>query len=180
MNFRNYPYPLSIVVGVDEHGGFAKDGKIPWNFPSDLKKFKETTMGGVCIMGRHTYNDMVGMFKTRGKEVGDEILEGRKSIVLSHNTKKLPGVESFDQLSKAVQSIPLIPNNDPEIFIIGGERLFLQALPFTTRVYMTIIPGDYHCDKFFPIDYVHTRFRIESGELLKGDLKFVKYVRTHP
>ena len=38
---------MEMIVALDERGGIAKDGQIPWlgQFPEDMKFFKETTMG---------------------------------------------------------------------------------------------------------------------------------------
>ena len=94
--------PLSIIVAVDESGGFGKGGKIPWNIPEDMKHFQEVTKGGVCIMGRKTYEDMLAMTTIRkekeaAKETGSppttselqrtitEILPGRTSFVVTRD-----------------------------------------------------------------------------------------------
>ncbi|TFG95326.1 hypothetical protein E4H12_13495, partial [Candidatus Thorarchaeota archaeon] len=47
-----------IVAAVDQGGGFAKDGKMPWHYPADLKWFNRKTKGQICVMGRHTYKDI--------------------------------------------------------------------------------------------------------------------------
>ena len=60
--------PMSIIIAVDSDGGFGKDGKIPWNFPEDLKHFQKITKDGICIMGRNTYEDMYNMVIQRRKK----------------------------------------------------------------------------------------------------------------
>jgi dihydrofolate reductase len=59
---------VNIIVAVDDAGGFGKDGKIPWHFPEDFKRFKEITKDSVCVMGRNTYEDMLEMVKSRKKD----------------------------------------------------------------------------------------------------------------
>jgi dihydrofolate reductase len=49
---------FSTVVAIDINKGIAKDGKIPWHYPEDLKFFKELTTGHVVIMGRKTYESI--------------------------------------------------------------------------------------------------------------------------
>ena len=59
---------LHIIAAVDKTSGFGFEGKIPWNFPEDFKHFQDTTKGHVCVMGRHTYTDMLEIAKARGRK----------------------------------------------------------------------------------------------------------------
>ncbi|MBL4894573.1 MAG: dihydrofolate reductase, partial [Emcibacter sp.] len=42
---------LSLIVAVAENGVIGKDNELPWKISSDLKYFKEKTMGKPIIMG---------------------------------------------------------------------------------------------------------------------------------
>ena len=174
--------PLSIIVAVDEAAGFAKDGKIPWHFPEDLKHFKQATTGGACIMGRVTYQDMYDMVIAR-KSKGDEN-EKKKPV---HIEEILPKRESFvvtNTMGPSIEGATVVPNiraavertSKNAIFVIGGERMFIEALPWVNRIYMTIVKGTYDCDRFFPVDYVQKHFRIVKGKK-KSPLTFMEYVR---
>ena len=68
---------ISIIAAMDEKRGIGKDGKLPWNIPSELKHFKEITMGHPIIMGRKTYEAIgrslpgrTNIIITRGKGEG--------------------------------------------------------------------------------------------------------------
>ncbi len=159
--------PLSIIVAVDSQGGFSKNGKIPWNFPVDIKYFMNTTKNGVCIMGRQTYEDILKIGKLRRKTKNtkgdiDSLLPGRECYVVTSNPNYVAeGATSVTSIISAVQSIS--KNDTREIFILGGRRMFIEALAFTTKIYMSIIKGpSYNCDKFFPIRAL-TKFNILSG-----------------
>lgn len=171
---------LDIIVAIDEDGGFGKDGKIPWYFPEDLKHFKEITTGNICIMGRKTYEDMLEMRKERDAKKEnpppiDDILPNRTSYVITRNSDlETPGATKAARISEAMQ---LIPEGDTRnIFVIGGEKMFIEALPFTRRVHITLIPGRFNCDKRFPVNILSTKFKIAKGEV-DGDLKFITYLR---
>jgi len=56
-----------------------------------------------------------------------------------------PSIE--DALEQAKQQ----PGSD-EIFIIGGGQIYTAALPYTERLYLTLIDGHFDGDAFFP-DY---------------------------
>lgn len=165
---------INIVVAVDEGGGFGKAGKIPWNEPEDLKHFKEVTKDSICIMGRRTYEDMVEMRK--GKKIGKSILPGRECYVLTRdNNADFEGATIASGLRDVLDKIK--DTNQKPIFVIGGEKLFIEALSWAKRVHMTVVEGDHKCDKFFPIDFLRRKFKIVSGEK-KGNLTFVEYIRT--
>ncbi len=62
-----------IIVAIAKNNVIGRDGKLPWHLPSDLRHFKQTTMGYPLIMGRKT-------FASVGRP-----LPGRDNIVLSRN-----------------------------------------------------------------------------------------------
>lgn len=143
--------PINIIVAVDLDGGFAKNGKIPWNIPEDFKHFKQVTDGGVCIMGRGTYIDMVNMMETRGVVIGEDILPGRQSFVVTTNKDLvLSGVTTVGSINDAITALP--NNNERAIFLLGGRRLFIEGLArHRCSVHMTIIKSTFECDQQFPI-----------------------------
>lgn len=166
--------PMAIIVAVDEAGGFGKDGKIPWHNKEDFKHFKDTTMGHPCIMGRKTYEDMRAYQSKKTDEEITEILPGRKSFVVTRNSDfSAPGATVVSGIREAVEQL----EENETVFILGGERLYIEALSWATTIYMTIMDGDYHCDKFFPVKALD-KFTIVDGK--RGDgLKFVTYRRVH-
>ena len=173
--------PVSIIVAVDTHGGFGKDGKIPWNHKEDLKHFQTITKDAACVMGRQTYLDMYDMFVTRRtknkknikKPSGiKEILPGRESYVVSKTIKDTEGAKIITGFRQAIEE-----TKKDKIFILGGERLFIETLPWVNTIYMTLVLGTYDCDKFFPIEYVHQHFKIENVDKGSDSLIFIKYTR---
>ena len=69
---------IEMVVAVAENGIIGKDGDMPWRLPSDLKHFKQVTMGCPIIMGRLTWESI-------GRP-----LPGRVNIVISRSALDLP------------------------------------------------------------------------------------------
>ena len=64
---------ISLIVAMDEKRGIGKSGTLPWRLSSDLKRFRELTMGHHLIVGRKT-------FESIGKP-----LPGRQMIVVTRN-----------------------------------------------------------------------------------------------
>lgn len=170
---------LSIIACTDKYGGISKDDTIPWlnengtnKYPEDFKHFQYVTKGKICIMGRKTYEEIVEVTKKRNKNM-TEILPGRKCYVLSHNNKFNP---EFAEKAESWNVVAFDNQKEDEIFVIGGERLFIEVLPFAETAYITIIDKDYKCDKKLPIDYIQKNFKIKTGSK-KKNLYFVEYQR---
>jgi dihydrofolate reductase len=164
----SYCKPVSIIVAVDEGGGFGKNGKIPWRFPKDSQHFKDVTSGGICIMGKRTYNEIAE------KREGQTLLPNRDSYVLSRSAGFNPvGAMKGKGLRQVIENIPT--DDHRKIFVIGGEKLFVEALSWCNKVYLTVIKREYDCDRHFPVKFLSENYKIDSGEELKN-MYFVNYI----
>jgi dihydrofolate reductase len=128
---------ISLLVAMDEKRGIGKDGKLPWRLSSDLKRFRELTMGHHIIVGRKT-------FESIGKP-----LPGRRTILVTRNLNYTVegclvagSVESALKLAKE--------RGESEAFIIGGADIYAQALEVADRIYLTEVHAEVDADTFFP------------------------------
>ncbi|TSC61823.1 MAG: dihydrofolate reductase [Parcubacteria group bacterium Gr01-1014_48] len=117
----------------------GKNNDLLWRISDDLKRFKKITLGHPVIMGSKTYESI------------GRLLPKRTNIVLSHDPAyQVLGaivVHSLqDALAQAKKESP------DEIFIIGGGQVFASALPFTDKLYLTLVEDDALGDVYFP-DY---------------------------
>ncbi len=152
---------VSIVVAFDDNGLIGDMGRLPWNIPGDLKKFKELTLGKVVIMGRKTYESI-------GKP-----LPGRVNIVLTRKKDYAPqGVLVCSDLK---ESIKKAAEYKKEIFVIGGAEIYKQALKVAEKLYVSHIYGEYKGDTYFP--------EVNWGDWIAGskekyvNWEFVQYIR---
>jgi len=126
---------ISLIVAMDKNRVIGKNNSLPWKLPQDLARFKSLTLGHAVIMGRKTYESI-------GKA-----LPGRVNIIVTTS-------ESYSALGCTVvgslESAIDISKNEEEIFIIGGESIFKQALRFADRLYLTVIDNVFEGDTFFP------------------------------
>lgn len=150
---------LSAIVAADEHNAIGKNNQLPWHLPEDLKFFKRTTIDKPVLMGRKTYESM-------GKP-----LKNRLNIVLSRQSGlDLPdGVILANDLRSAIQQLE--QDGIEEAFVIGGGKIFEEAMPLIDRLYFTevktVITG---ADVFFPhID--HSHWKLVWEEAHKADEK---------
>jgi dihydrofolate reductase len=130
-----FMHTISLIAAMAKNRVIGCGGKIPWSLPDDLQYFKKVTMGASIIMGRKTHESI------------GRVLPGRKNIVLSSQDgyKPFAGALLAPTLSEG-----LILAGDGEVFIIGGERVYSEAFPFASRLYLTEVLGEFFGDTFFP------------------------------
>ena len=156
---------LNLIVAKAKNNAIGKSGKIPWNIPEELQYFKEKTINSVVIMGRKTYESI-------GKP-----LDQRINIIISNNN--VFSEENCFTVKSLDEAISLAKRFDKEIFIIGGERLYKEAIDIVDRMYITEVFVDVkEADAFFP-EIDKTKFDITYGKVLGNDIKYRKdvYVR---
>lgn len=140
---------VAAVVAIGKNRELGKEGKLLWHIPDDLKRFKHLTLGHPIIMGRKTFESIVGY--TGGP------LPERTNIVITRHPEQM--IENVSQSSDVVvvgsleEGIEKAKQLDAEeIHIGGGAEIYKQALPFITKLYLTLIDDSKEADTFFP-DY---------------------------
>lgn len=154
---------ISIIVALSRNRVIGKDGRLPWHIPEDLRWFKQKTYGHTVIMGRKTYESI------------GRILPGRENIIITgQKNYSAPGAKIFNSLEEALKNAEMGINKfhkNEEVFIIGGESIFNQALGFAHRLYFTLIHRDFEGDTFFP-PIPEGRFKKVYEEKHEGDIPF--------
>lgn len=130
---------ISLIVAQSENRVIGINNQLPWHIPEDLKHFKKVTAGHPIIMGRKTYESI-------GK-----LLPNRTNIILSRKPDyHVDGAKVCDGVAAAISLAKDSPGAD-EIFIIGGGDIFLQAMGYAQRIYLTIVHQEIQGDAFFPL-----------------------------
>lgn len=132
---------VSFVVAVAENGIIGNDNELPWRLSSDLKRFRQITMGKPIIMGRNTFHSI-------GKP-----LDGRANIILSRNKDfSHEGIFVVQDVSTALDlgKSEAEKSGCSEIMIIGGAQIYSAFMPFATRIYYTKVLAQPDGDASFP------------------------------
>lgn len=132
---------ISLIVAMAENRTIGKGNDLPWHIPEDLKFFKTTTTGKPVIMGRKTFDSILARI---GKP-----LPGRPHYIVSRSPVTYDGVTGCTSLEDAVTKAKA-DHPDAETIIMGGASIYEQALPFTDRIYLTIVHADVEGDAWFP------------------------------
>jgi dihydrofolate reductase len=134
LNGRRAP-AVSLVVAMTEDRVIGRENALPWHLPADLAHFKALTMGKPIIMGRLTWESLPGL------------LPGRRHIVLTRDRGySAPGVTLVHSLAEAIDAAGAVD----EVMVVGGARLYAEALPLADRIYLTLVHGAFEGDARFP------------------------------
>lgn len=149
---------ISLIAAISTGSrALGKGGELLWNLPDDLRHFKKITSGHPVIMGRKTWESIPEKFRP---------LPGRTNIVITrgkdYGAMGAEVVSSFEQAQEAASGAP----GSEEIFVIGGGEIYSLALPFASRLYLTLVDDNSLADSFFP-EY-ENNFKIVSKEVGEG------------
>ena len=129
---------INIIAAVAKNRAIGFENKLIYWLPNDLKRFKALTTGHTIIMGRNTYLSL-----PKGA------LPNRRNVVLSSTISELPGCDVYPTLDAALKSC----RPDEDIYIIGGARVYEQAISIADRLCLTEVDDTpAQADAFFP-DY---------------------------
>ena len=130
---------MNIIVAADKNWAIGKNNKLLVSIPQDMKFFRETTTGKVVVMGRKTLESFPG----------GQPLKKRVNIVLTsdknYHVNVADIVHSIDALLEELKKYPA-----EDIYVIGGESIYRQLLPYCDKAYVTKIEHAYDADTFFP------------------------------
>ena len=149
------------IAAIDDCRGIATDTGIPWDVPTDRAYFRATTAGATVLMGSATYVELA------------EPMPGRRNLVATRRGVALrPGFETIADVAALLgvdataATAPAGDNDDADIWVIGGAGIYAATLAWMDELYLTRIPGDYGCTKFFPpfdVDFALTHTAPADG-----------------
>lgn len=155
---------LAMIACISKDRGIGHLGELLWRIPEDMQFFKQTTLGGIVVMGRKT-------FESIGRP-----LPGRTNLVLSRQPLEVAGVEWCS--NKAELDNYLAQQTQPK-FIIGGASLYQMYIDEAEKFYLTEVDGAREADTFFP-DFDSTEFTrkvLQQGIQDGIRYKMVEYTR---
>ena len=153
---------INTIVAMDKNGLIGNKGKLPWQHISfDMKRFRNTTMGGIVVMGKITY-----------ESVGRN-LPGRVNVILTRqlgfNPEGCKTVRSLNDLSALIDKYSL------PVYCIGGAQIYELLLPYTHTLIVTRIHEQFQGNTYFPpVDWTQwsheLKWDVPKGEKSPYDL----------
>ena len=161
---------MNLIVAADKNWGIGKDNKLLVSIPSDMKFFRQETMGKVVVMGRKNLESFPNGLP----------LKNRTNVVLTsdknYQVKDAVIVHSIDEVLEELKKY-----DEENIYIIGGESIYRQMLPYCDVAHVTKIDHAYEADAYFPDLDSDPEWEItaDSDEQVYFDItyQFLKYER---
>lgn len=127
---------ITLIAALDCNYAIGRDRTMPWHLPGDLQRFKRLTLGKPVLMGRRTALAIGGL------------LPGRRNLVLTHSgSAPFAGQEVVASLDVAIAAA----SESDELCVIGGGEVYALALPYATRMHLTLVGAEVKgADAFFP------------------------------
>ncbi len=161
---------MNLIAAVDENWAIGNRNELLIRIPADHKNFRQETTGKVVVLGRKTLETF-----PQGMP-----LPNRTNIILSSNPDyKVKGAIVVHSLEELLSKLKEYQTED--IYIIGGESIYRQLLPYCDVAHITKIDHAYQADAFFPnLDEMpEWRITADSDEQVYFDITyhFLKYER---
>ena len=130
---------MNIIVAVDKNWAIGYQNKLLNSIPEDMKFFRETTTGKVVVMGRKTLESF-----PNGRP-----LKNRVNIVITNQKDyEVPGAVVLHSVEEALEYVKQY--NSDDVYVIGGESIYEQMLPYCDVAHVTVMDYAYLADTWFP------------------------------
>ncbi len=132
---------FQLIAAVDRNWAIGRKGQVLVAIPADQKLFRQETMGKIVVMGRKTFLTLPGQ----------RPLDGRHNVILTENDSwNVKGAhvcrsekEALDVIGRLEERFGL---SDADVYIIGGESIYRQFLPYCSTAHITWIDYSYEAD----------------------------------
>lgn len=130
---------MNLIVAVDENWAIGNKGDLLVRIPADHKNFRNETIGKVVVLGRKTLETFPQQ----------QPLAKRTNIILSrdpeYKVNEAVVVHSIEELLEELKKY-----NDNDVYIIGGDSIYKQMLPYCNVAHVTKVDHQYEADAYFP------------------------------
>ncbi len=157
---------MNIIAAVDNNWAIGNKGQLLVSIPNDQKHFREETTGKVVVLGRKTLQTF-----PQGMP-----LQNRRNIVLSKDKNyQVKGAQVVHSVEELLEELKQYPSED--IYIIGGQSIYEQMLPYCDVAHITKIDHEYQADTYFPNLDKDENWEItaDSDEMTYFDIPYTFY-----
>jgi dihydrofolate reductase len=128
---------MNLIAAVDNNWAIGYKNSLLVKIPNDQKQFGEMTEGKVIVMGRKTLET----FPQK------QPLKNRVNIILTRDKgftqKDAVVLHSIDELMEELKKY-----KDDDVYVIGGESIYEQLMPYCNTAHITKIDYEYQADAY--------------------------------
>ena len=130
---------MNLIVNVDSNWAIGYRGKLLVSIPEDMKFFRSETTGKVVVLGRKTLDTFPG----------GQPLKNRTNIILTRNPNyQVKGAIICHSVEEVLEELKKY--NSEDVYIIGGDSIYKEFLPYCDVAHVTITDHVYDADAWFP------------------------------
>ena len=130
---------MNLIVNVDRNWAICYRGKILVSIPEDMKFFRSETTGKVVVLGRKTLDTFPG----------GQPLKNRTNIILTRNPNyQVKGAIICHSVEEVLEELKKY--NSEDVYIIGGDSIYKEFLPYCDVAHVTRTDHVYDADAWFP------------------------------
>jgi dihydrofolate reductase len=160
---------IALVAAVAENGVIGADGGMPWHYPEDLRRFKETTVGHPVVMGRRTYESIADRLGGPLPDRTNVVLSRRDSLDLPEGAVHARSVEAAIEAAESA-----LDPDQRTVYVVGGRTVYEAFFDRADELLVTEIPEAPDGDTYFP--EIGPEWS-ECDRETVGELAFVTYRR---
>jgi len=157
---------FNLIACVDENGALGYKNDLLFQYPEDMKLFKEATLGGIVIMGRNTWLSLPERFRP---------LPGRENIIISSTMEVIPS--RFTVAQSIEEVIEIVKESDKNKWVIGGGKVYNdflhQGLISEIHLSESKIVAE-KADTFIDIEFIKNNYE-ETVSMDKGEFVYKIY-----
>ena len=130
---------MNLIVNVDSNWAIGYRGKLLVSIPEDMKFFRCETTGKVVVLGRKTLDTFPG----------GQPLKNRTNIILTRNPNyQVKGAIICHSVEEVLEELKKY--NSEDVYIIGGDSIYKEFLPYCDVAHVTRTDHVYYADAWFP------------------------------
>jgi dihydrofolate reductase len=149
---------IELVVATSKNGVIGRNGELPWHIPSELKRFKQLTMGTPVIMGRRTWESLPR-----------KPLPGRQNIVITRQGGYV--AEGATVVASKAEALKAA-GQEPRVMIIGGGEIYDLFIAEANVIHLTevdlVADGDTFLPQLHPDRWEETSSETVAADPLTG------------
>lgn len=144
---------LNIIACCDNKMGIGIDNRLPWNISSEMKLFKEKTIGdgnNCVIMGKNTYLSIPEKYRPLSKRYNC-VVSSCYEFSEESTTSQCKVLNNLNE-----ELITFLKQTTYDTYwIIGGSSIYYEIMThylyLVNEIHISVLDGDFECNKFFPI-----------------------------
>ena len=130
---------MNLIVNVDSNWAIGYRGKLLVSIPEDMKFFRSETTGKLVVLGRKTLDTFPG----------GQPLKNRTNIILTRNPNyQVKGAIICHSVEEVLEELKKY--NSEDVYIIGGDSIYKEFLPYCDVAHVTRTDHVYDADAWFP------------------------------